>query len=32
MGYAIYKRESFIATVNITLGYAPFLNMYNAFL
>lgn len=31
MGYAIYKREDFIATVNITLGYAPFLNMYNAF-
>ena len=28
MGYAVYKAEDFIATSDITLGYAPFLNRY----
>jgi hypothetical protein len=28
MGYAVYKHEDFIATSDITLGYAPFLNRY----
>ena len=28
MGYAVYKQENFIATTNIALGYAPFLDRY----
>ncbi|MBQ9596103.1 MAG: N-6 DNA methylase [Synergistaceae bacterium] len=28
MGYSVYKHEDFIATSDITAGYAPFLNMY----
>ena len=28
IGYAVYKAEDFIATSDITLGYAPFLNRY----
>ena len=28
MGYAVYKAEDFIATSDITAGYAPFLNKY----
>ncbi|MBQ3403080.1 MAG: restriction endonuclease subunit S [Synergistaceae bacterium] len=28
MGYSVYKAEDFIATTNIALGYAPFLNRY----
>lgn len=28
MGYAVYKAESFIATSDITVGYADFLNRY----
>lgn len=28
MGYAVYKSEDFIATCDITLGYADFLNKY----
>ena len=28
IGYSIYKHEDFIATSDITLGYAPFLNRY----
>ena len=28
MGYGVYKAEDFIATTNIALGYAPFLNPY----
>ena len=28
MGYAIYKAEDFIATTNIALGYAEFLDRY----
>jgi hypothetical protein len=28
MGYSIYKKESFIATSDITVGYNPFLNRY----
>ena len=28
MGYSVYKAEDFIATSDITLGYAPFLNRY----
>lgn len=31
MGYAVYKQEDFISTADITLGYAPFLNMYVGF-
>lgn len=31
MGYAVYKHEDFISTADITLGYAPFLNMYIGF-
>ena len=31
MGYAVYKQEYFISTADITLGYAPFLNMYVGF-
>ena len=31
MGYSIYKAESFIATADITIGYAPFLNEYTGF-
>lgn len=28
MGYAVYKAEDFIATTNMALGYAPFLDRY----
>ena len=28
MGYSVYKSEDFIATGDITVGYAPFLNRY----
>ncbi len=28
MGYSVYKTEPFIATADITVGYAPFLNLY----
>lgn len=28
IGYSVYKAEDFIATSDITLGYAPFLNKY----
>lgn len=31
MGYSVYKAESFIATSDITLGYADFLNPYTGF-
>lgn len=31
MGFSVYKREDFIATSDITVGYAPFLNQYTGF-
>ncbi len=31
MGYSVYKKESFIATSDITVGYADFLNQYTGF-
>ncbi len=31
MGYSVYKAEDFIATSDITIGYADFLNKYTGF-